>query len=604
ASVRRLLARCLERDPKQRLRDIGEARIVLYAPGGVESRAVAGPQTTKARRAWLPWFVAAVAAVAAFVATFMSSRHDAMPTAPVKYLQRTYATQTIFQALYGPDGETVIFSASPGGTTPHLYALRPEYTEPQKVSDDPLHLLSISSKGELAVLTNPKWIAHRMFTGTLARMPIGGGAPREITENIVQAVWDPAGNELALSRSVDAVWRLEYPPGKVLYQTGAYISDLRFSPDGKHIAYFEHPFKFDDRGGIAVVDLEGHRKLLADDYWGEEGIAWSADGSTVYYSAGTGYSDFSIYAVTLDGKVRVAAQSAGGLVIHDVAPSGKWIATRDDLTRVMIGRAPGSTTERDISWQDLSFPNDISDDGRVVLFTESGTTSGNNYQACIRGTDGSGVIVLGEGAAIDLTADGKWAIAGISPNRVLVYPTGAGKTIELKTSSIAHVSDAHWVVDGKQVVLLGGPEGEADRCYLMDIDGDTPKPIGEQGIFAVSPLPGGQKILMVDSNFKMWVVPVDGSAPFDLGRTASPDEGSAGWNRDGTSAAVFTRLNIPCTVDEIELISGKRRPLFSITPPVSPTLYVSQVLVTPDRSAYTYDAVTYLSRLYTLEGAH
>jgi Tol biopolymer transport system component len=391
----------------------------------------------------------------------------------------------------------------------------------------------------------------------------------------------------------------------VLYQTGAYISDLRFSPDGKHIAYFEHPFKFDDRGGIAVVDLEGHRKLLADDYWGEEGIAWSADGTTVYYSAGTGYSDFSIYAATLDGKVRVAAQSAGGLVIHDVAPNGKWIATRDDLTRVMMGRAPGSSVERDLSWQDLSFPTDISNDGRMVLFTESGTTSGNNYQTCIRGTDGSPVIVLGEGAAIDLTGDGKWALAGISPNRVLVYPTGAGKTIELKTSSIAHVSDAHWVLDGKQVVLLGGPEGEAERCYLLDVDGDTPKPIGEQGILFVSPAPDGRKLLMTDSNFKMWIVPVDGSsAPVALAQPASQDEGFAGWSQDCNSVAVFERLNIPSSVMDVDLATMTRRPLLSITPPVSPTLYVSQVLVTPDRAAYTYDAVTYLSRLYTLEGAH
>jgi Tol biopolymer transport system component len=355
---------------------------------------------------------------------------------------------------------------------------------------------------------------------------------------------------------------------------------------------------------VAVVDLEGHRKLLADDYWGQEGIAWSADSRTVYYSAGTGYSDFSIYAATLDGKVRVAAQSAGGLVIHDVAANGKWIATRDDLTRVMMGRAPGANDERDLSWQDLSFPSDISDDGRLVLFTESGTTSGNNYQACIRGIDGSPVIVLGEGGAIDLTSDGKWAIAGISPNRVVVYPTGAGKNIELATQSIAHISDAHWIVDGKQVVLLGGPEGEAERCYLLDVDGDTPKPIGEPGILFVSPAPDGRKLLMTDSNFKMWLVPVDGaSAPLALAQPAVPDEGFAGWSQDGKSVAVFSRLNIPSLVEEVDLATGKRRPLLSLTPPVSPTLYVSQVLVTPDRSAYTYDAVTYLSRLYTLEGA-
>ena len=605
ASVRRLLERCLDRDPKQRLRDIGEARIILSAPGGAESASAAPMAAPEPRRSMLPWIVAGVAAVAAFVATFVPSRHHAAPAEPIKYLQRTYATQTIFQALYGPDGETVIYSAASGGTTPYLYSLRPEYTDPLKVSNEPLQLLSISSKGELAVLTNPKWIAHRMFTGTLARMPIGGGAPREITENITQACWDPAGNELAISHLVDAVWRLEYPPGNVLYQTGAYLSDLRFSPDGKHIAYFEHPFKFDDRGGIAMVDLEGHRKLLADGYWGEEGIAWSADSRTVYYSAGTGYSDFSIYAAPIDGTVRIAAQSAGGLVIHDVAANGKWIATRDDLTRVMVARGPGAAVERDVSWQDLSFPNDISGDGRMVLFTESGTMSGNNYQACIRGTDGSPVIVLGEGAGIDLTDDGKWALAGISPNRIIMYPTGAGKTIDLATQSLAHVSDAHWVVDGKQVVLLGGAEGEAESCYLLDVDGKTTKPVGEPGVLQMSPSPDGKKILMVDADLKLWIVPTDGASQrVAVPDGTSPEEGFAGWDRSGNSITLFERLRIPCQLEQLDLATGKRSPLFSITPPNPAVLYIAQVLVTPDRSAYSYDAVTYLSRLYTLEGAH
>ena len=351
ARVRKLLARCLDRDPKQRLRDIGEARIMLDAPATVETVTQPAVNRPSARRNLVPWIIAGLAVAAAAGWTLMASRKAPVGPQSIRYSQRTFRPQTIFQALYAPDGESIVYSAAPTGNTPYLFSLRPEYTEPVRVSEDPLQLLSISSKGELAVLTHPEWVAHRMCIGTLARMPLGGGAPRELMEDVLQATWAPDGNDLAIAHVAEGVSRLEYPAGNVLFQTGGYISDLRFSPDGKHIAYFEHPAKWDDRGGVAVVDLDGKRTLISEGYWGLEGVAWSTDGNTVYFSAGTGYADFSVYAASLSGDVRVAAQSAGGLVIHDISAKGQWLATRDDLNRVMFVRAPGAAQEADMSWR-------------------------------------------------------------------------------------------------------------------------------------------------------------------------------------------------------------------------------------------------------------
>ena len=63
------------------------------------------------------------------------------------------------------------------------------------------------------------------------------------------------------------------------------------------------------------MDLAGKKTTLSDGYWGEEGLAWSAHGSEVMFSAGTAYNNFQIYAVALYGKRRTAIQSAGGLTI-------------------------------------------------------------------------------------------------------------------------------------------------------------------------------------------------------------------------------------------------------------------------------------------------
>ncbi len=605
-SVHKLLARCLDRDPKLRLRDIGEARIMLAlsdAAADVVPATPAGGGPAR-RRSFLPWLIAAGAIVAAATWTLTSSRKGEIAPQAIRYVQKTYVPQTIFQALYAPDGRAIVYSAALTGSIPHLYSLRPEYTEPQKMSEDPLQLLSISSKGELAVLTRPVWLAHRMYLGTLARMPLSGGAPREIMENVAQATWAPDGNDLAISRGVEGVWRIEYPAGKVLYQTGAYVSDLRFSPDGKHIAYFEHPAKFDDRGGVAVIDLEGHRKLLADGYWGEEGIAWSPDGSTVYYSAGTGYSDFSIYAATLDGQVRVAAQSAGGLVIHDVAANGQWIATRDDFTRNVLVHTPAFTGERDLSWQDLSYPIDLTPDGRLMLFTASGVSAGNNYQACTRGTDGSPVVILGEGGAIDLTDDGRWALAGIFPNRLIAYPTGAGKAIEFETRSIPRVVDARWLGGDQKVLLLGGNEGEAEQLYIADVAGGAPTPITPPGILFGVPSSDGQRVIIMDADLKWWVFPIDAPTQRVPVPGLTADDGVAGWSEDGRRVFCHRRTRVPSYIEAVDLATGKRDDVVKLEPPMSATLYISVAAMTPDGLSYAYNTVTYLSRLYTLEGAH
>ena len=79
--------------------------------------------------------------------------------------------------------------------------------------------------------------------------------------------------------------RLEYPIGKVLYETTGYVSDLRVSPDGTRVAFLDHQLRWDDRGWVKVVDASAKVTTLAGEFWGAEGLAWSRDGSTLYFAA-------------------------------------------------------------------------------------------------------------------------------------------------------------------------------------------------------------------------------------------------------------------------------------------------------------------------------
>jgi hypothetical protein len=75
--------------------------------------------------------------------------------------------------------------------------------------------------------------------GTLARMPLAGGAPREILEGVQDADWSPDGKELAITRPVNGNNRLELPIGRVLLQANHVLLSPRVSPRGDMVAFIE-----------------------------------------------------------------------------------------------------------------------------------------------------------------------------------------------------------------------------------------------------------------------------------------------------------------------------------------------------------------------------
>ena len=229
-----------------------------------------------------------------------------------------------------------MYSAATSGNTPQIFAVRPDYPEPQPLGSPGMQLLAVSSKGELAVLIGAKYVWYRLFSGTLARMPLDGGAPREIQEGVRQADFSPDGSQLAIIREVGGKDRLEYPIGKVLREVSGYMSDVRISPRGDRIAYFEHPRKWDDRGSVDIVDLAGNNTVLSDGYWSMRGLAWAPKADEILFSASLSGGSYTVYAVTPSGNRRIAYQAPGGFTIQDVARDGRWLATRVDFRYVAI----------------------------------------------------------------------------------------------------------------------------------------------------------------------------------------------------------------------------------------------------------------------------
>ena len=604
----RLVRRCLEKVPEERFQSAHDLAFALDAvgPSSAITAQQALPMRTAQRRQWLMAVGAAVTVLLVSAIAYLAGVRTtgARANAPA-FRQLNYRRGAIFQAAFAPDGKTVVYSAATEGNIPDVYVITPEYPEAKPLGLHGVQFLAISSRGELALLTSAKYLGHhRLFTGTLATMPLGGGAPREILEGVRQADWSPDGTALAIIRDVNGRDRLEYPIGTVLAETGGYFSDLRFSRRGDRIAFFDHPQRYDDRGSLALVDLKGSGKKLSPDYWGTEGLAWSPTGDSIYYSAGTGYTDLRIYTADLSGHVRAALSSAGGLAIQDILTSGQWLAMRYQENFGMAGHVPGSAGERDLGWLSQSVGPVLSRDGDIVLFSEESAAAGEHYKVCLRRTDGSAVVPLGDGEFLDLSHDGRWALADlpITPAQLMLYPTGAGQPRQMDRGNLVAYSSGHWFPDDKHILVCGTEAGHAGRCYIQDTNGGTPKPVTPEGATDGLISPDGKRILATSGN--SWsIYPVDGGASEPV-RGLKTSDTPVRWTEGGDSLVVLVHDEIPARLERVSLHEGGRHTLFSIVPTDrTGVLNIDAAVISGDEKYYAYNYRQIDASLFLIEGA-
>jgi Tol biopolymer transport system component len=612
-----IIAHCLEKAPAERFQSASDVAFALQALSGSGSsmgRALVDVPAAARRRGWWKPMAAVVAIAVVGAAAFQAGRANAPAAPSVSFSPLTYREQTIFRGLFAPDGKTIVYSAALGGDPNgvELFTVSEDYPEPRSLNLPGTQLLSVSKTGELAVLTKVTSLGHRLFEGTLARVQLGGGAPRALLDHVREADWGPDGETLAIIHDVGGVDHLEFPIGTVLAESSGYLSDVRVSPDGQHIAFLEHPIKYDDRGGVAVVDLAGQKKTLADGFWGLEGVTWSRDSREILFSAGLSYSQFVVYGVTLAGERREALESAGGLTLYDVAPDGRWLASRDDIGFSMSARPPGADADTNLSWLDFSEPVKLSADGRTLLFTEESGAVGTNYAVCLRGTDGSPVVRLGEGQALDLSPDGRWALANIprqDRDQLVLYPTGAGEPRMLAPGPITRYVDGRFFADGARVVLCGSEPGAPTRCYEQALDGSPPRPITPGQTDAAWPSGDGRNFLVhrsgdAEGDAAPWAIyPADGGAPRPVPGLTATDQ-MARWTIDGGFALVGDPRDAQLRMVRVDLVAGRREVLRTVHPAgTAGTLRMGSLTLAGDPSVYAYLVYRYLSRMFLIRGA-
>ena len=391
-------------------------------------------------------------------------------------------------------------------------------------------------------------------------MPLEGAAPREVMEDVREADWAPDGETMAIIHEVGGTDRLEFPVGHVLHDSAGYLSDVRVSPDGNLVAFMEHPSRFDDRGTVKVVDRSGKVRELAGGYWGEEGMAWAADGKALYFSGGTGGAMYAVYRTTLDGDARVISDNAGG---HDHSRRREGrdlggIARRHSPSPSVPRR--GWRTDMDLSWLDNSLGPVLSPDAKTLLFTDQSEFAGPNYGVAMRPTSGGPIVRLGEGTVEEFSGDGKSVLAMVpsTPPRVVSYPIGVGQSVRLDRGQFENVSDARWLPGETRILVSGNLPGGPARAFLLDPATHDAKPVGADGTWSCFPSPDGKTFIA--RNKTGWAVfPLEGTGAGTPVPSLTPRDYFIRWNIDGSAVFVSQRGEVPAPVERIELATGKRQ---------------------------------------------
>ena len=530
------------------------------------------------------------------------------------YHEITFRRGEIRSARFAPDGQTILYSASWQGNPVEIFAARQGTVESRSLGLGRAELMGVSSTGEMALSLGSHPIGTWVNVGTLARAPLAGGAPRPILEDVESADWSPDGTSLAVVRNVSGRERLEYPIGKVLYETsGGWISYPRVSPKGDYVAFIDHTNQGDDGGSVAVVDLNGNKKKLTRDWYGTGGLAWSPTGEEVWFTASELGVDHYLSAVSLAGKERLVARIPGTLVVFDIWHDGRVLLARVGRRREVMALQEGEAKERDLSWLDYSYPADLTADGKIVLFDEEGVGGGVQYgnskeltyAVYIRNTDGSPAIRLGEGVADALSPDQKWVIVQSpgSPEQLRLLPTGAGETQPLTNDSINH-QWARWFPDGKRFVFSGNEPGKGVRLYTQDLSGGTPKPISPEGVdataFAVSP--DGRLVVGTGPDEKGYFYPTAGGDPRVI-NGLEPGDIPIIWNKDGRSIYLYRTGEVPAKVYQLEFATGKKTVTKQIVPvDTTGVSTIGPIQTTPDGKTYVYGFHRTLGDLYLVEG--
>jgi len=611
APLRWIVDRCLAKEPRQRYsatddlaRDLAGVRDHLSeASGG--AFAAQPPKSAARRRAIVLLGVAALLAGALYAGAALRSHPPSVP----HYQQITFQQGAVWHARFAPDGQTVVYAMIGVGDDlrpAELFSTRAGSLDSRSLGLPPADILSISKTGDMALAVERDPMVQDV--GTLAQASLAGGAPRAILENVISADWSPDGKELAVQRMSEGKQSIEYPIGKVLYETRDGIASPRVSPDGSLVAFTE----WREWATLKAVDRKGRVRTLVENSSGFP-ASWSPDGRELWWfkipMVGRVQAS-EVHAVTLDGKERVVASLPGEFALHDISADGRLLVEQLTHSFTMQASLPGETRERTLDWLDQSAPADLSPDGKLLLFEDRGDAAGSMPGAYLRKMDGSPAVHLGEGNAGSFSPDGKWALVcrKVPKHLLVLIPVGAGQERTLPTGAPVPNGVVQFHPDGKRLYFEGSEPGKPERVYEQSVDGSgLPRAITPDGTRLRGVSPDGTLLLIRNEGGKDLVLypidPTSGIAPRTVALNSTVED-VCKWSADGRSLLILVSPNTrPFRVERLDLATGRRTPWKTfVAPGALGGGTMNQLVVSRNEDSWVAGYSRYFSNLLVIDG--
>jgi Tol biopolymer transport system component len=524
--ARRLLSRLLEKDPKRRLRDIGDVRFDIdealagrstIAPAAVGSSARAWPRTVMT-------LLAVAAGLLALVAAFVLWR-------PAPRLGEAIGQTTVSQLTnYGgtegagalsPDGRSFAFVSDHGGAS-DIWVRQVAGGEPVRVTDDAAveSDLVYAPDGETIYFTKTEGPVRSIW-----RIGAIGGQPRKVLNNAVAPSPSPDGRRLA--------W-FEPQPGPAL----SYALVVGATDGGNKKILVER---------VLVVTVLGR-------------AAWSPDGRSLAYSSGTLFAPRNLFVVNVeDGRSRQATR-----LMHstEAISTQAWLA---DGRRVVVAYIPadhmfvhdlavvdietGTLTRLIANLTDSFNTPSVSADGKRIVVTASrtqrevwkvpfGPDPEANGRAAVRVMDSTQ-----DPMWIYVTRDGRTllfnnALAG-SRNLWTMPLEGNAKPRQITTVPGEAIMHSSLSPDGTHVAFVSSATGNSN-LWVQNVDGSDLRQLTDDAAAESWPVwsPDGERILygaLRDGRFESRVVPAGGGTPekiadeFFRGDWIRKPDGSGTW---------------------------------------------------------------------------
>jgi hypothetical protein len=474
-------------------------------------------------------------------------------------------------------------------------------------------VLAISRSGEMLLSLGRRYLSPWTPDGTLARGRLFDSSVREVLEHVRYADF-LAGDRLAVVRRVDGRDRLEVPQGNVVFETPGYISHIRVAPDGRRVAFLEHPLYGDNRGYVALYDGTSVRRLTPE-YSGVEAVVWSANGRELWYGAAVRETHWPIKAIDADATEprdgRTVWYVPRDLLIHDIDSHGRVLLSGNEAGGLTAG-ATGDAPVRRFALGRWTVPAHVSADGRTVL--ASSLDAGDpNYNVVLASMDGSPPVKIGIGRAQEISPDGKWALAitPSQPQQVMLFPTGPGEPRELDVGDLTP-NVAAFVPSALTVAVIGAREGSA-AAVIVDVTSgerhtiDLPELRGRafslRRYLPARASPDG-KLLAIqadDGKVLAWTLPNGGPAR-ELG-TLRENEAFAGWSADSNQIFVAAWNGPKARIEALDIGNGRRTMIreIAVEDPAG-MLAVPELYLSADARAYVYGFSRVLSTLYVVTG--